>query len=129
MKVPMDPDNSFGTSVVLGPAYRDNTDYYHHPLISEIRINGTDENHAVIKISALAKIGDLDVTYMIYLEDASLAGIRCHVKQIVNASVPIRLNVQMVDLVGVEPTIYPCHGYVLPLDYRPGNFLKASPPL
>lgn len=24
-----------------------------------------------------------------------------------------------VDLVGIEPTTYPCHGYVLPLNYRP----------
>lgn len=82
LKEPRDPDNFFGTSVILGPAYWSNGNYYHNPTIERIDVSGNFVQDP-LDVNLAGKNNDIDVTYTIkmYQPTENDNNMILHVKQ------------------------------------------------
>lgn len=71
----------FGTSVVLGPAYWSGGTYYHNPAINAVSITGDFRVAETLTVTAVGRLGNADVEYVILLHRPEGEATSCQVTQ------------------------------------------------
>lgn len=85
------PDIKFGTSIVLGPAYWNESEYAHNPRITEIKINTTNLPSKII-VDMIGILPNFNVNYNIQIFEPTNESIKIYVKQTYNCTKQFVIN-------------------------------------
>jgi len=91
LKEAANPDVKFGTSVILGPAYWNETNYTHNANIKEIRIDTTDlPSKIILNLSAIQP--NFNINYSIQLFDPTENYMKIYVNQSYTCTKQFNIN-------------------------------------